>query len=73
MLWVSSIRAKRTSCRPANDTLVAITREGVGPGVKIEVIRSVRKAAIAGVRFDRGKAQMNHGRVGESLGSQSSG
>ncbi len=46
-------RAKRTSCRPANDTLVAIIREGVGPGVKIEETRSVRKAAIGGVLRSR--------------------
>lgn len=70
MLWVSRTRAKRTSCRLANATLVAIISEGVGPGVKIEVIRSVRKAAIAGVRFGRGKAQVNHSTVGENLGSK---
>jgi len=50
---VRRTRAKRTSCRPANDTLVAIIREGVGPGVKIEETRSVRKAAIGGVLRSR--------------------
>ena len=38
--------ARSTSCRPANDAFVATTRVGVGPGVKIEDMRFVRKAAI---------------------------
>lgn len=67
-------RTKRTSCRPANDTLVAIIRVGVGPGVKIEDMRSVRKAAMmAGVHFDRGKAQKDQSGIEENSGSTLSG
>jgi len=71
---VRKARTKRTSCRPANDTLVAIIRVGVGPGVKIEDMRSVRKAAMmTGARFDRGKAQKYQSRIEENLGSTLSG
>ena len=37
---------KRMSCRAAKEALVAMTMEGVGPGVKIESKRSVKKLAI---------------------------
>ena len=41
-------RRRRTSCRAAKETLVATTRDGVGPGVKIELTRLVRNSAIVG-------------------------
>ncbi len=39
-------RKRRTTCRAAKEAFVAIIMEGVGPGVKMEFIRSVRKVAM---------------------------
>lgn len=36
-------RTRRITWRQANDAFVATMREGVGPGVKIELNKSVRK------------------------------
>ena len=41
-------RASNTAWRAANERLVATTRVGVGPGVKIEEKRFVRKSAMEG-------------------------
>ena len=39
-------RTRRTACRAAKEALVAIMMEGVGPGVKMEEMRSVKKVAM---------------------------
>lgn len=39
-------RTSSTAWRAAKEALVAIMMEGVGPGVKMEEMRSVRKVAI---------------------------
>ena len=45
-LYVAKRRAASTTWRAAKETFVAKRRDGVGPGVKIEEMRSVRKAAM---------------------------
>ena len=49
MKWTLYVRTRRTSSttwRAAKEALVAIMIEGVGPGVKMEEMRSVKKVAI---------------------------
>ena len=46
-------RTRRTSCSAANETLVATTRVGVGPGVKMDWKRFVRKSAMRTTRSFR--------------------
>lgn len=46
MEYVAMRRRRRTSCRAANVAFVAIRRVGVGPGVKMDIARSVRKVAM---------------------------
>lgn len=45
-LYVRNRRTRRTTCRAAKEALVAIMMEGVGPGVKMEEMRSVKKVAM---------------------------
>ena len=59
--------ARSTSCRPANDAFVATTRVGVGPGLKMEDMRLVRKAAIPAAhrsRVEGGVKEAEDGRGG---------
>lgn len=49
MEWVKLRRAKRRSCRQPKEALVATRRAGVGPGVKIDSQRAVRKEDMVGV------------------------
>lgn len=51
-LYVAIRRTRRTHCKAAKETFVATIKEGVGPGVNIELIRLVRKVAIADVAAD---------------------
>lgn len=51
MLYVATRRAKRVTCRHAKDTLVARTSEEVGPGVKMEFMRSTMKDAMLAKRM----------------------
>ena len=46
ILRVARSRANSTACRPANEALVAASSVDVGPGVKIEDHKDVRKSAI---------------------------
>jgi hypothetical protein len=46
MLYVATRRRRRIPWRQANATFVATMRVGVGPGVKMDWKRSVRKADI---------------------------
>lgn len=44
--YVAIRRSRSTSCRAANVTFVAMRRVGVGPGVKMDIARSVKKVAM---------------------------
>ncbi len=48
-LYVATRRASRTVWRAAKEAFVAVRRDELGPGVKIEEKRSVRNSAIAPV------------------------
>lgn len=45
-LYVRARRTRKTIWRAAKEALVATIMEGVGPGVKMELTRSVKKVAI---------------------------
>lgn len=48
MLYVAISRPRKTSWRAANEIFVAMTSEGVGPGVKMELNSSVRNIDMLG-------------------------
>ena len=55
--------ASRQSWRAANDMFVATIRAGVGPGVKIELSRLVRKVAIRAVKMLSGRLSRMRSRL----------